>query len=255
MTITHPAGVRTAVATATGGSGITGDATYIHTLADGTSAACLVDGIGHSPWITNRAAFLAEVAARIGATRGPVLGLLAAADTISDPGPPSLPEEDAVAVIATVHPDRPEVAVAWTGDCAAWGISPTTGEVACLTADQSMGRFLRTVNPGGPPEVAAHHDRWVRVSLARSSIATVMEVEADFPLVVLASDGAYQPLGSAFADVVRRLAHASPQELADGLLDSALACAQQQPGERDDATVLVLAVPEGAPWRPLSPRR
>ncbi|MFE2346046.1 hypothetical protein [Kitasatospora cineracea] len=250
MTATQPFRVSAAVATSTGSSGVTGDAFYLHTLRDGTVAACVVDGVGHSPQITTRAAFLAQVAARVGATRGPVLGLLAAADTISDPGPKEHPEEDAVAAIAVVRPDRPEVSVAWAGDCAVWGMTPATGKVSCLTTDQTMGRFLRTVNPGGPAALAAHHDPWIRVSLARSSTATVKEAEGRAPLILLTTDGVHQSLGPRrLASVARPLCHSSPQDLADGLLRAALARARRQVCEIDDATVLALALPS-APRRP-----
>ncbi|MFE3502938.1 hypothetical protein [Kitasatospora sp. NPDC059160] len=248
MTVTQTTGVLTAVATAAGATGVTGDAAYVHTLADGTVAACLVDGIGHSPRITARAAFLAEVGARIGATRGPLHGLLTAAEMISDPGPEDCPEEDAVAVVAVAHPDRGEVSIAWTGDCAAWSYDPDTEKVVRLTTDHTMGEFLRQVHPGGPPARADHHDDWVRVSLARSSIATVRETETTARLVLLASDGVHKPLGDGFADLIRSVAPLhGPQRLVDVLLQSALARAvyPHQKGERDDATVIVLALPEG----------
>ncbi|MFB8235498.1 hypothetical protein ACFC58_03010 [Kitasatospora purpeofusca] len=244
MTGTQSTGALAAVATATGTSGITGDAAYVHTLADGTVAACVVDGIGHSPRITARAALLAEVGARIAATRGPLHGLLAAAELISDPGP----EEDAVAVAAVAHPGRGQFSIAWTGDCAAWSYNPDTGEVAPLTTDHTMGEFLRQVHPAGPPARAEHYDEWVRVSLARSSIATVRETTAATRLVVLASDGIHKPLGpDRFATLVRSFGDADLQRLADGLLQGALARAGHpyQRGERDDATVAVLALPEG----------
>ncbi|MFJ7281037.1 PP2C family serine/threonine-protein phosphatase [Kitasatospora sp. NPDC098663] len=241
MTGTQLTGVLTAVATAAGTTGISGDAAYVYTLADGTTAACVVDGIGHSAQITERAALLAEVGARIAATRGPLHGLLTAAELISDPGPEDLPEEDAVAAAAVAHLDRAEFSLAWTGDCAAWSYDPDTEEVMKLTTDHTMGQFLRQVHPGGPPARAEHHDDWVRVSLARSSIATVREAESNAPLVVLASDGVHKPLGDRFPTLVRSLADAGPQRLADGLLQGALLCAADQRGETDDATVVVLA--------------
>ncbi|WP_331746170.1 hypothetical protein OG923_34620 (plasmid) [Streptomyces halstedii] len=193
--MTTPTRILSAVATAASTSGPSGDAAYVHALADGTTAACVVDGIGHSPRIGARAALLAEVGARIGATRGPLHGLLTAAELIADPGPEDCPEEDAVAVAAVLHPSRGDVSVAWTGDCVAWSYDPATGTVTRLTTDQTMGAFLRQVHPGGPPGCAGHHDDWVRVSLARSSVATVREAEATAQLVALLSDGAHGPLG------------------------------------------------------------
>ena len=244
MAFPQPASVLSAVATAVGTTGITGDAAYVHTLADGTVAACVVDGIGHSPRITSRAALLAEVGARIAATRGPLHGLLTAAELISGPAPEDCPEEDAVAVVAVAHLDRAEVAIAWTGDCAAWSYDPATEEVVKLTTDHTMGQFLRQVHPGGPPARAEHHDDWVRVSLARSSIATVRETETTARLVLLTSDGIHQPLGvDRFAVLVRSLGSVGPQQLAEGLLRGAVDCVGQPPGECDDATVVVLALP------------
>ncbi|MBV7674230.1 hypothetical protein STHAL_32805 [Streptomyces halstedii] len=116
--MTTPTRILSAVATAASTSGPSGDAAYVHALADGTTAACVVDGIGHSPRIGARAALLAEVGARIGATRGPLHGLLTAAELIADPGPEDCPEEDAVAVAAVLHPSRGDVSVAWTGEIA-----------------------------------------------------------------------------------------------------------------------------------------
>ncbi|MQS18027.1 hypothetical protein F7Q99_39030 [Streptomyces kaniharaensis] len=242
-TVTQPSTVLSAVATAVGSTGVTGDGAYVHTLRDGSVGACLVDGIGHSEQITARAALLAEVGARLAGTKGPLHGLLTAAELIADPGPDDNPEEDAVAVAAVAHPDRAGIALAWTGDCAAWSYDPATDTVERLTTDHTMGEFLRTVHPGGPPARARHHDDWVRVSLARSSIATVRETETTAPLVVLASDGITKTLGE------RRLAtllsshgstNGSPQRIADSLLQAAMLCAADLGGERDDATVIVL---------------
>lgn len=252
MTVTQTTSPLTAVATAAGATGVTGDAAYVHHLADGTVAACVVDGIGHSPHITARASLLAEVGARIAATRGPLHGILTAAELIADPGPENCPEEDAVAVAAVAHPDRPGFSIAWTGDCAAWSYDPGTGEVVRLTTDHTVGEFLRTVHPGGPSARAEHHDDWVRVSLARSSVATVRETETTAPVVVLASDGVHKPLGDArITDLLRDGAGDGPQQLADLILRSATARTEYpyQRGERDDATVVVLAV-EGAAYHP-----
>ncbi|MFJ2778169.1 MULTISPECIES: hypothetical protein [unclassified Kitasatospora] len=246
-----PAGVLTAVATAVGTGGPTGDGAYVHVLQDGTTAACVVDGIGHSERITARSAFLAEVGARIAATRGPLHGILTAAEMIADPGPDSCPEEDAVAVAVVARPGR-EVTVGWTGDCAAWSYDPVTDEVVRLTSDHTMGSFLRTVHPGGPATRAEHHDDWVRVSLARSSVASVRESEASegVRLVVLASDGLHGAIGE---DRLVRLIrnHGAPgstehppSRIADSLVGSALACAATRGGTRDDVTVIVLAWPD-----------
>ncbi|MFJ5071689.1 hypothetical protein ACIQC7_35265 [Kitasatospora sp. NPDC088556] len=221
-----PAGVLTAVATAVGTGGPTGDGAYVHVLQDGTTAACVVDGIGHSERITARSAFLAEVGARIAATRGPLHGILTAAEMIADPGPDSCPEEDAVAVAVVARPGR-EVTVGWTGDCAAWSYDPVT-------------------------DGAEHHDDWVRVSLARSSVASVRESEASegVRLVVLASDGLHGAIGE---DRLVRLIrnHGAPgstehppSRIADSLVGSALACAATRGGARDDVTVVVLARPD-----------
>jgi hypothetical protein len=44
-----------------------GDAAVVHTLADQTTAAAVVDGIGRSERVSSVATLLAEVAARVGA--------------------------------------------------------------------------------------------------------------------------------------------------------------------------------------------
>ncbi|MFD7410607.1 PP2C family serine/threonine-protein phosphatase [Kitasatospora purpeofusca] len=236
-----------AVATAVGTSGITGDAAYVHRLATGAVGTCVVDGIGHSPRITARAALLAEVGARIAGTRGPLHGILAAAELISDPGPDDAPEEDAVAVAAAVHPGSQHVQIAWTGDCAAWAYDPDSQLMVKTTTDQTMGAYLRTVNPGGPSALAEHHDAWVRASLARSSIATVRETEVTSPLVLLTTDGVHDVLtATEISQIVQGYLRGAygggHDEMARHLIRQSQAIAAKRGGEVDDATVVVLAL-------------
>lgn len=98
---TDRASITIGLSTRPGTAGPSGDAAVVHTLADQTTAAAVVDGIGHSERVSSVATLLAAVAARIAA----LAGLLSAGELVADPGAEAETEPDAVAVVAVTGPE------------------------------------------------------------------------------------------------------------------------------------------------------
>lgn len=205
-------------------------AVHVYPVADVTAAA-VVDGIGNSPEVVAASCVAAEVAVRVGARKGGLAGLLAAAELYGDPGGVNV-EPDAVAVLALSEPGE-DTRVHWIGDCRAWGFNGQT--LRQYTTDHTMGEHLRQ---RGKPEVeAALHDNWVRTSLATATVSTVCFAEVPDRLVILTSDGVHDALDrDVLEELVRTFPHA-PQSLADALVSAARA---DGTGYRDDATAVVL---------------
>lgn len=208
------------------------DATAWFTVADGTTAATIVDGIGNSSTIATLTPVLAQVAARIGAQRGGLAGILSAAALVADPGAGTGTGPDAVAVLAVVEPGE-ATSVTWVGDCRAYGWDGTA--LRCYSTDHTVGQQLR-VN-GVPVELAAEHDNWVRATLATAVVATVYEVEIPAgELVLLTSDGVHDQLPHVeLVMLVDQYAHV-PVTLTEAIV----AAVSDVDGYRDDATVAVL---------------
>lgn len=232
--MTEPPGVTAALSTRQGTAGPTGDAATIHTLSDRTTAAALIDGIGHSARVSRIAALLADVTARVAARRGALAGLLAAGELITDPGPADNPEPDAVAATAITAPCDNVTRVAWVGDVRVWGWDGN--RLRLHSTDQTMGQFLRVY--GGPAaDLAPAHDNWVRVSLSTAVVATVRETELPEPLVLLTTDGIHDTVPRERLEALIREHGHHPQTLANQLTVAAL---PGRTGERDDATAVVL---------------
>jgi protein phosphatase len=194
----------------------------------GRTAAALVDGIGSSAEVAATSPLLAEVAARVAVRRGPLAGLLAAAELIADPA-----DGDAVAVVALAEPGGP-TGVAWVGDCRAYGWDGT--KLRLYTTDHTVGQQLR--QNGVPLDVAEQHDNWVRTSLGRAVVATVYQVRIPAgELVVLTGDGVHDALSHAELTATVRAHVGDPQALADALV---AAVGEDDEGERDDATAVVI---------------
>ncbi|MGG7571199.1 hypothetical protein [Streptomyces sirii] len=222
------------LSTRPGTAGPSGDAAVVHTLADQTVAAAIVDGIGHSERVSCVATLLAEVAARVAARRGTLPGLLSAAELVADPGAEEVAEPDAVAVVAVTAPGDDTTRIAWVGDARAWGWDGT--RLRQYSTDQTMGQFLRVY--GGPAvELADHHDVWVRASLATAVVATVREAEISDRLVLLTTDGIHDIVGHDEVEALVRAHEDHPQALTDAL---AAAAREDRTGERDDATAVAL---------------
>ncbi|MER7930507.1 SpoIIE family protein phosphatase [Streptomyces sp. NPDC096057] len=208
------------------------DAARVCRLADGTVGAAVIDGIGHGPRTSATAPLLAEVAARISARRGPIAGLLTAAELIADPGADD-GEADAVAVAIRARPDDEVVVVNWTGDCRAYGWNGDRLEL--YTDDHTVGAQLRA--NGVALEIAREHDNWLRTSLARATVGTVYTAGIRDQLVILTSDGVHDQVARDVLEALVREHETEPQALADALVAAAEAT---DAGYRDDATAVVL---------------
>ncbi|MEV8398836.1 hypothetical protein [Streptomyces niveus] len=232
--------ITTALASREGTDADNADAARIYTLANGTVGAAVIDGVGHGPHTSRTAPFLAEVAARIAALRGPLPGILGAGQLVADPGADG-EEADAVAVAVILPPGGRQARAAWVGDARAYGWNGDT--LTLYATDQTMGQWARR-HGGVPIEVAEHHDSWVRVSLSTATVATVGEVGIDDRLLLLTSDGIHdQVTPDTMTALVREHAD-NPQALADALVAAAQA---DEEGYRDDATVIVIRTLEVAP--------
>jgi len=223
--------ITTGFATREGTAADNADAAKIHTLADGTVGASVVDGIGHGPHTSATAPLLAETAARIAARRGPLAGLLTAGELIADPGLDG-EEADAVAVAARVSPDG-AVVVAWTGDCRAYGWNGTT--LNRYTDDHTVGAQLR--RNGVALDLAKEHDNWLRTTLARATVGTVYTAAIPDQLVILTSDGIHDQVATDLMESIIREYADDPQDLASVLVRAA---PRNEKGYRDDATAIVI---------------
>lgn len=133
----------------TGGPIADAAATYTST-STGRTAAALVDGMGHDADIVRLAPMLAETAARVGAVRGALAGLLSAGLVVTDPGP------DAVGVLAVTREDG-RAELVWAGDCRAYRWDGTALEV--LTTDHTLAAYLsRAAKDAGDVPVTALAD-------------------------------------------------------------------------------------------------
>lgn len=226
--------ITTGVATREGTALDNADSARVYVLADGTVGAAVVDGIGHGPHTSRTAPLLAEVAARIGAQRGPLVGLLTAGQLVADRGADG-EEANAVAVAAVRHPDEEDTVIAWVGDCRAYGWDGTA--LARYTDDHTVGAQLRA--NGVALELAREHDNWLKTALSRATVGTVYSVTIPDVVVLLTSDGVHDQIEHAVLETLVREHAGDPQALAGALVAAAQPNAD---GYRDDATAIVIAV-------------
>ncbi|WEH34476.1 SpoIIE family protein phosphatase [Streptomyces sp. AM 4-1-1] len=227
--------IRTGHATREGTALDNADAAKVYVLADGTVGAVVIDGIGHGPYTSRTAPLLAEVAARIGAQRGPLAGLLTAGQLVTDPGVDG-EEANAVAVAAVRHPDEVDTDIAWVGDCRAYGWDGIT--LTRYTDDHTVGAQLRL--NGAPWRLAREHDNWVKTALSKATVGTVYGVTVPDMLVLLTSDGVHDQIPHRAMESLVREHETDPQALADALVAEAR---DDETGYRDDATAIVISVP------------
>ncbi|MEU7020952.1 hypothetical protein ABZ990_09910 [Streptomyces sp. NPDC046203] len=228
--------IRAAKATRQGVREYNADSAALHT-APGTdiTAGAIVDGIGSSPEVAHLAHLAAETAARIGARRTAMIGILAAAELATVPaGVDECP--DGVAVLAVARPRR-STSIAWTGDARAYGFDGK--RLVQRTTDQTMGQWLR-YSGGTDAEIAGDFDTLVLSSLSLCSIATVRSARITDPVVILTSDGIHDSVDHDHLEALARAHHTDPQALADALVNAARA---DDTGYRDDATAIVLTIP------------
>jgi PPM family protein phosphatase len=229
----HPPTHRVATATRRGSRPVNMDAAAVFTTSTGLVAAAVVDGIGNDEHGAATMRLMAETAARIGATKRALAGVLAAAALIDDPGTQPY-HPNGVLVLALAEPGQP-TALAWVGDAHAYSWDGT--HLHRRTDPHTMGAFLRQ---NGDVDLAPHHDNWVLTSLATTTATTVARSEAPIgELVVLMSDGLDDVPHTELEALLARH-HDDPQALAEALVATA---APDSSGYRDDATVIVLAPP------------
>ncbi|MFJ4679200.1 SpoIIE family protein phosphatase [Kitasatospora sp. NPDC088783] len=243
--------ITVATATLEGTAGPLADGVAHFTSAsNGQSAFVVIDGMGHDPAIVDLVPAMARNAARAGARKGAVSGLLAAGEDVADPGPLTDDESrpDAVGAIVVTRPDG-SVEVAWTGDTRVYHWN---GRVLTLwTSDHNFAAYLnKSVGTAQSVPVGALADI-VTLTLARiSAYAVPLMCKAAGGLVIIASDGAYgqhdaeEPQRSLpeyqaehLATLVRRHQD-NPQALVEAIVAGARPDAD---GYRDDATALVVA--------------
>ncbi|WP_079195541.1 SpoIIE family protein phosphatase [Streptomyces acidiscabies] len=203
-------------------------AVYTSTRTSRTGIA-LIDGMGHDEDIVRLAPMLAETAARVGAVRGPLAGLLSAGLLVSDPGP------DAVGVLAVRREDG-GTDVVWAGDCRAYHWD---GALRQLTTDHNLAAYLsRAAGTAGDVPVTALAD-FVSVSLGQAVPATVPYVWVPAGgLLILTTDGIHDQIPEEEITALVRDHAADPQALADALVAAAR---PDDAGYRDDATVVVIS--------------
>lgn len=226
--LTH--GRRAATATRRGVRDHNMDAAALYQASTGVAVAAIVDGIGNDPAGAATMRLLAESAVRIGATKGALAGVLAAAALVEDPGiHPHMP--DGVIVLALTVPGRP-THLAWVGDSHAY--TWDGNNLHRRTDPHTMGAYLRG---NGVADLAPLHDSWVRVTLSSATVTNVAVASAPADeLVLLLSDG----LDTVPHDELEALARKhqdNPEALADALVAAAR---ETEDGYRDDATAIVL---------------
>ncbi|MGW6455523.1 PP2C family serine/threonine-protein phosphatase [Streptomyces sp. NPDC055078] len=209
------------------------DATAVFTSASGTTAACIVDMIGHADSVPTVGQLLAETAIRIGAQRGALAGLLAAGMLVADPGGGEEPEPDGVAILAITEPGE-ETILAFVGDCRAYSWDGET--LSPRTDRHTMGEFLRW---NQDVDLAPEHDNWVRTSLAKATPTSVaLSAAPAGELLILMSDGVDDQVDPEVMVQLVRDHHDDPDTLATALVTAAQA---RPSGRRDDATAIILA--------------
>ncbi|MEV7865296.1 SpoIIE family protein phosphatase [Streptomyces sp. NPDC088124] len=215
-----------------GTAGPLADATaaYTSTCTSRTGIA-LVDGMGHDADIVRLAPMLAETAARVGAGRGALAGLLSAGLLVHDPGP------DAVGVLAVTREDG-GTEIVWVGDCRAYHWDGTV--LQQLTTDHNLAAYLsKAAREQGDVPVAALAE-FVGVTLGLAVPATVPYVSVPAGgLLILTTDGVHDQVPADVMESLVREHEAAPQTLAESLVAAARPDAD---GYRDDATAVVIAV-------------
>jgi PPM family protein phosphatase len=211
-------------------------ATYTH---HGVRAYTLLDGIGSSDdisdWTRTAARRLARAAARHGDAEAGLRAVYAQYATEPDRQDPFNRPPTACAVVAVTAPRKP-LTIAWCGDTRAY-ILTTSGTLHRLTTDHNMRRVVPAW--GSRNRITSWlgselNDEQVKNEVGHPAIETATRY-ADGERLLLASDGAYEPLednGSHLSDHLI----GTPAEAARGFTKAAIAHAGEY---ADNATVLV----------------
>ncbi|WP_367139368.1 hypothetical protein [Saccharothrix sp. HUAS TT1] len=209
------------------------DASSTFRASTGVVTASVVDGIGNDRSGPPVMKLMADNGCRIGATRGPLAGVLAAAAVIEDPGVEDY-HPDGVMVLAVATPGE-DTEIGWVGDS---HIHSWDGKKWVLrTSPHTMGAYLRQNGDSGR---AVKHDNWVRVTLstATATNVAVASVPAGEPLLLL-SDGLDEVSPAKLAKLFRK--HGDDhQAFVTALVGST---SKDKKGYRDDATAVLLVPP------------
>ncbi|MEW2631642.1 mucin-2 [Streptomyces sp. NPDC048389] len=222
------------------------DATAVYTAPNGARAYVLLDGIGSTPavrdWTRETAVRLARATARRGDAE---TGLRALYNRIAaEPLRQDYYARDytpkACAVVAVTAPGKP-LTVAWCGDARAYVLA--RGTARRLTNDHNLRRVYppsETYPQGGSRNrVTACLGSWRTdqdaMEYAGHAAMESVTVPAEDCRLLLASDGAYEPIEDNGADVATYLV-GDPRETARDLVDTAVAWGGTRP---DNATALV----------------
>lgn len=161
---------------------------------------------------------LAQVAARTGAVRGALSGLLTAAQLVADPGADG-DTPDGVAVVAVAAPGA-DTAVVWCGDCRAYGWDGA--RLRLYSNDHTVGRRPRR-----------------RLLVTLSQVTPAVAGEAAIPaaeMVILTSNGIHDQVPAEELEALVRAHRGDPRSLPDMIV----AAARDGDGRRDDATAAIV---------------
>jgi serine/threonine protein phosphatase PrpC len=218
------------------------DATATYTQG-GTRAYVLLDGIGSSDEIRDWTRTTARRLARAAATQGSAEAGLRAIHTLiaAEPDRQGWRGEDApaaVAVVVVAAPGKP-LEVAWCGDSRAYLLTPAGG-LDRLTTDHNMRQQL--LDMGATPGRYARNTVTSYLGDAHPDPAIGAVTVPLSGRLLLASDGAYEPLEDSRRDLALYLG-GSPQRAAREFVAGAIEHATEH---ADNATVLIADLAPGA---------
>ncbi|ATZ21931.1 hypothetical protein SLAV_39385 [Streptomyces lavendulae subsp. lavendulae] len=208
-------------------------ATYTH---EGRRAYVLLDGIGSDEdvqsWTRTTARRLARAAARNGALKGLQQIHAARAEEVAEQGPygPDLPM--AVAVVAVTEPGQP-LQIAWCGDARAYLLPAPTSPARRLTTDHNMRQVLIDMDLKPGPYSRNRVTSYLGDTAVTAPLGSATATATG--RLILASDGAYEPLEDADIEISDYLT-GRPQKAARTLVEAAVTHGGQR---ADNATALV----------------
>ncbi|MET9888528.1 protein phosphatase 2C domain-containing protein [Streptomyces sp. NPDC006430] len=216
------------------------DATATYT-DQGRRAYALLDGIGSTEevrmWTRTATRRLARAAARAGALEGLREIHAARAAELAEEGWRAQDMPMAVAVVAVTEPGK-RLDVAWCGDARAYLLPTSSDRLERLTTDHNMRQVLTDMGLEPGPYARNRVTSYLGDTSPHAPLGSVQVPSRG--RLVLASDGAYEPLEDAelaISDYVtgstRRAAHA--------LVTAAIAHAD---GRADNATALIADLPD-----------
>lgn len=207
-------------------------ATYTH---QGRRAYALLDGIGSTEeiqaWTRSAARRLARAAARTGALEGlRQIHAARAAEPTESWRVGCLPK--AVAVVAVTEPGKP-LEVAWCGDARAYLIPTPGAQPERLTTDHNMRQVLLDLDQEPGPYARNRVTSYLGDTSPEPPLGSVWARGSG--RLLLASDGAYEPLEDAKIPISNYLT-GSPHKAAHALVKAAIAHADLW---ADNATALI----------------